>query len=178
MHRSISLPHLPRRACDVVVRALVVAFAVSPACWATIFKCSQEGNQVVYQDVPCPPGRELRDFDKDPAEVSVVPLGVAPRPAPASRAAPNAAPKTAPVARKKGGDAIPGNAAQRKFLAPGIGPGEVVARIGKPDMKTGGGKAKKGERWTYLPTPEDANTLTTLTFENGRLIEVERKVVR
>ena len=69
----------------------------------------------------------------------------------------------------------PRNAAERKFLVPGIGEGEVVARIGRPDMSSGAGR--KTMRWTYLPAPEDPQTVTTLTFELGRLIEVERKVV-
>ena len=66
--------------------------------------------------------------------------------------------------------------AERKFLLPGIGEGEVVARVGRPDMSTGAGR--KTVRWTYLPAPEDPQTITTLTFELGRLIQVERKVVR
>ena len=61
-----------------------------------------------------------------------------------------------------------GNAAERKFLVPGIGEGEVVARIGRPDMSTGAGR--KTVRWTYLPVPEDPATITTLTFELGRLV--------
>ena len=44
-------------------------------------------------------------------------------------------------------------------------------------MKSGG-SGRKIARWTYLPVPEDAHTLTTLTFEHGRLVEVERKVVK
>ena len=68
------------------------------------------------------------------------------------------------------------NAAERKFLVPGIGEGEVVARIGRPDMSTAAGR--KTIRWTYLPAPDDPSTITTLTFELGRLIQVERKVVR
>jgi hypothetical protein len=43
-------------------------------------------------------------------------------------------------------------------------------------MSTGAGR--KTVRWTYLPAPEDPSTITTLTFELGRLIQVERKVVR
>jgi len=42
-------------------------------------------------------------------------------------------------------------------------------------MSTSGGR--KTVRWTYLPAPEDPSTITTLTFELGRLVEVERKVV-
>ena len=40
------------------------------------------------------------------------------------------------------------------------------------------GNGRKTARWTYLPVPEDARTLTALTFEHGRLVEVERKVVK
>src|SRR5581483_11533990 len=69
-----------------------------------------------------------------------------------------------------------GNAAERKFLMPGISEGEVIARIGRPDVSTSGGR--KIVRWTYLPAPEDPGTMTTLTFDLGRLVEVERKVIR
>ena len=58
---------------------------------------------------------------------------------------------------------------------PGIGEGEVVARVGRPDMSSGNGR--KTVRWTYLPVPEDPGTITTLTFELGRLVQVERKVI-
>ena len=58
---------------------------------------------------------------------------------------------------------------------PGIGEGEVIARIGRPDVSSGAGR--KTMRWTYLPAPEDPQTVTTLTFELGRLVQVERKVV-
>jgi hypothetical protein len=58
---------------------------------------------------------------------------------------------------------------------PGIGEGEVVARIGRPDISTSGGR--KTVRWTYLPVPDDPGTITTLTFELGRLVEVARKVI-
>ena len=43
-------------------------------------------------------------------------------------------------------------------------------------MSTAGGR--KTVRWTYLPAPADPSTITTLTFELGRLVEVERKVIR
>jgi hypothetical protein len=54
--------------------------------------------------------------------------------------------------------------------------GEVVARVGPPDMTSS--PNRKGKRWTYMPIPEDRNTITNLTFDNGRLIEVERKVIQ
>ena len=43
-------------------------------------------------------------------------------------------------------------------------------------MSTAAGR--KTIRWTYLPAPDDPSTITTLTFELGRLMQVERKVVR
>jgi hypothetical protein len=43
-------------------------------------------------------------------------------------------------------------------------------------MTTGSGR--KTTRWVYLPAPEDPSTITTLSFESGRLVAVERKVVR
>ena len=54
--------------------------------------------------------------------------------------------------------------------------GEVIARVGPPDMTSS--RSRKGHRWTYMPVPEDHNTITNLTFDNGRLIEIERKVMR
>ena len=143
-------------------RALAVALAGALAlAWpvastAGLYKCARDDGTVMYQEDPCPAGRELRDFERDPATVSVVPFS-------ASR-----------TSAKGAGSAI--NPAERKFLIPGIGEGEVVARVGRPDMSTGAGR--KTVRWTYLPAPEDPQTITTLTFELGRLIQVERKVVR
>ena len=40
---------------------------------ATMVKCKGDRGSVVYQDEPCKPGMELRNFDTDPATVSVVP---------------------------------------------------------------------------------------------------------
>jgi hypothetical protein len=54
---------------------------------------------------------------------------------------------------------------------------EVVARVGRPDMQSSGGR-KEGQHWSYLPTAGDADTLTTVTFAGGTVSRVERKVVR
>ena len=99
---------------------------------ATIYKCRLDDGGVFYQDAPCAPGRELRDFDKDPATVSVVPFEQPPASAPQ-------------------------------------GPGAAAA---KPSG------TRKGARWTYMPVAEDPDTITNLQFDNGRLVEVERKVLR
>jgi len=166
---------------------LAAAVALVAPAHATVYKCDGPGGTPVYQDNPCPAGKELRDFDKDPPTVSVMPLAPPPdtrtREAPAAKA-PAAEKATRPTKGKSPSPAATsaasagtGNAAERKFLAPGINEGQVLARLGPPDMKSGGG-TRKTARWTYLPAPDDPGTLTTLTFESGRLVEVERKVVR
>ena len=156
-----------------IVAALAIGIAGSAA--AGIFKC-MEGNAPVYQDHPCPPGKELRNFDTDPPEVSVIPFRDVP-PLPPSTFAPKPV-KPLPVAKpdKKAGVAAGVDPAQRKFIVPGMTEGEVVARIGAPDM-TGGSRGSKSYRWSYLPVPADAKTITTVVFDYGKVILVERKVV-
>jgi hypothetical protein len=156
--------------------AALLAFPA--ASLAGLYKCARDDGTVMYQEDPCPTGKELRDFERDPATVSVVPFRLLPpadeRSAARSSTAAPAAPKGERKAQKRA--ERQGNPAERKFLVPGIGEGEVIARIGRPDMSTGAGR--KTVRWTYLPAPEDPATLTTLTFELGRLVQVERKVIR
>ena len=169
-----------RRCRTCVWTALVAALtlsAVPATAVATIHKCQGDNGAPIYQDEPCKPGKELRDFDKDPPTVSVMPLTVPLGTTTRQTLAPTqpAAKIKASARSKAPGPA--GNPADRKFLAPGINEGEVITRIGAPDMKSGG-NGRKTARWTYLPVPEDAHTLTTLTFEHGRLVEVERKVVK
>jgi len=155
----------------------LVALLAAPLASAGIYKCARDDGSVTYQDDPCPAGHELRDFDRDPPPVSVVPFRIPSMPetrTPAPRT--TAARETSERKSRKSAAEPQGNAAERKFLVPGIGEGEVVARIGRPDMSTGAGR--KTVRWTYLPAPDDPQTVTTLTFELGRLVQVERKVVR
>jgi hypothetical protein len=159
---------------------LCAAVALVAPAHATIYKCDGPDGTPVYQDNPCPAGKELRDFDKDPPTVSVMPLVPAPGARTDTRETLPAKPATDKAKLAPKGKAAPAsnaNAAERKFLAPGINEGQVLARLGPPDMKSGGG-TRKTARWTYLPAAEDPGTLTTLTFESGRLVEVERKVVR
>jgi hypothetical protein len=144
---------------------------------AAIYKCAGEGNQPMYQDSPCPPGKELRNFDADPAEVSVIPFRAVPGTT-TTLVAPKA-PKAQSAAKSdKKKDAAPAvDIAQRKFIVPGMSEGEVVAKIGQPDM-TSGGKGRKTSRWSYLPATGDPHTITTVVFDFGKVIEVERKVVK
>ena len=156
---------------------LVLALSLhAPAAAAQLLKCAGEGGRIVYQDTPCAAGKELRNFDTDPATVSVIP----PRPIPGTTtrvAAPAPAkPRSAGGSTKKE-KAPRGDAAERKYLHPGMHEGEVLARAGPPDLKSGGG-SRKHARWTYMPVPADAQTITTVLFDGGKVIEVERKVVK
>lgn len=171
--RTPFLPTVLSSVCTAIVATLAVGIAGSAV--AGIFKCV-DGNVPVYQDHPCPPGKELRNFDTDPPEVSVIPFREVP-PLPSSTSAPKAV-KPLPVAKPdKKTNVAPGlDPAQRKFIAPGMSEAEVVARIGTPDM-TGGSKGSKSYRWSYLPVPADPKTITTVVFDYGKVILVERKIV-
>ncbi len=163
----------------------LVGLVGAPSAIGGMYKCAVDGRPPLYQDTPCPAGHELRDFDRDPATVSVIPSGgtrseipapsrrvkaVKP-PSEAGRAALHAPSRASERARK-----APGDARLRKFLRPGMSEGEVVARVGRPD--TTGARNRKGTRWTYMPVAEDANTITTLTFEEGKLADIDRRVIR
>ncbi|MGH8798649.1 MAG: DUF4124 domain-containing protein [Casimicrobiaceae bacterium] len=163
------------------MRALLAPIVLSLLCAApaparaAVFKCAGDKGSVIYQDVPCSPGRELRNFDIDPPALSVVPgiPTIAPPQAAASRSARASKPSRGDAARQAG-DA---KAAERKFVRSGMSEAEIVHRIGRPDVTSGGGR-KGGRRWAYLPAPGDPNTMTTLTLRDGSVVDVERKVIR
>jgi hypothetical protein len=143
---------------------------------AEVFKCAGSGNVPIYQDTPCPAGRELRNFQTNPPEITVLPAPELPAESrPASdprRGAKDAAASKAPPA----GDArLPGDAAERRFVRRGMTEGEVIARLGQPEVTSRGSK-NKGSRWTYLPAARDPETITIIHFANGVVTEVERKV--
>ncbi len=144
---------------------------------AVIYKCVGENGQPVYQDSPCPAGKELRNFDTDPAEVSVIPFRAVPGTTTTLLAPKDAKPPHSSKSDKNKEIAASADIAQRKFIVPGMSQGEVVAKIGNADM-TSGGKGRKTERWSYLPAAGDANTITTVVFDYGKVVEVERKVVK
>ena len=140
-----------------------------------VVKCDAGAGRVVYQDSPCPAGKMLRDLDVDPATVSVIPDR--PVAGTTTRVTAPTPPKTRGGTTGKATAPRGGNPAERKYLHPGMLEGEVLARAGPPDMKTGGG-SRKHARWTYMPVPADAQTITSVLFDGGRVIEVERKVVK
>jgi hypothetical protein len=124
---------------SILLRAFcVLALALPSAAMAGVYKCARDDGTVMYQEDPCPPGRELRDFERDPAPVSVVPFRIVPdAPPPATSRTPDAGSTKAErskASKQRGTNERSGNASERKFLVPGISEGEVVARIGRPDM--------------------------------------------
>ncbi|MFO1313445.1 MAG: DUF4124 domain-containing protein [Burkholderiales bacterium] len=167
---------MTRRLRPAFARAVPVALlAAAPHAPAQVYKCIGDGATPVYQDAPCPPGHELRNFESDPANVSVLPM----RPPAGSTSRLSAPPRDKPAKVSKAGKQKEqsGDPNERRHIQPGMHEGEVLARLGAPDLKSGGG-GRKVARWTYMPVPGDPQTLTTVVFEYGKVIEVERKVVR
>jgi hypothetical protein len=144
---------------------------------ATLVKCRGDQGSVLYQDAPCKPGMELRNFDTDPATVSVVPFAPAAAPPPPA-AAPRA--RVARVSRQPEEKISSGRAAERRFIRTGMSESEVIRRIGKPEVDAGTNrnKRKDGKRWSYLPAAGDPDTITTITIVGGQVADVERKIVR
>jgi Domain of unknown function (DUF4124) len=149
-----------------------LALATTLPAHGGLYKCAGEKGAVIYQDGPCAPGRELRNLETDPAQLSVVPGTPVPLRAPAREATPKRERIKHAVTKTGGGDP-----AQRRFLRTGMTASEVMARVGRPDMQLSG-RRKEGQQWSYLPTAGDADTLTTVTFAGGTVSRVERKVVR
>jgi hypothetical protein len=154
------------------------AFAVLPAA-AEVYKCAGNDRIPIYQDAPCPAGKELRNFQTDPPEITVLPAPEASADKsvpPESRRPPRE--RAAPAATAKRSDPkTAGNAGERKFLRPGMTEGEVIAKVGHPEVTSRGGKPPT-HRWTYLPADGDGETITVVTFANGVVADIVRKVVK
>jgi hypothetical protein len=165
------------RLASAVAAAAVLAWPALAR--ADVYKCLGDNSQAVYQDSPCPKGRELRDFQADPGNVSVVPFEQpppAPPTAPANGKGKRERKAAAPsVERTRGKSAMPrGLASERRFLHTGMSDAEVMARIGPPDIKTGNTDSRSGARWSYLPTDGDPGTITTLHFQSGQVTQIDR----
>ena len=168
---------MTRTTCIAIAISLLAALA-APSARADVYKCSGNGGVPVYQEEPCPKGKELRNFQVDPPEITVLPA--TPR-ADTIPAAKNGAAKAAPAAKsndaKQGKSANSGDASERKFIRTGMSEAEVLAKLGQPDM-TVGGKNGKSARWTYMPAPGDPEMITSVTLSKGTVTEVDRKAVR
>lgn len=165
-------PNRSARAC--VLHAAIAALAVAASdAGAAIHKCVGPTG-VAYQDKPCGANAEARDADLPDATLSVLPAPAGERrierkPAPEPRAPKASRPRRGETPR-------PGNPAERRYLRVGMSEGEVVARVGPPDLTTG--KGRKQSRWTWLPVPGDTDMITVVLFETGRAVEVERTLIK
>ena len=156
--------------------SLFVMLAATPIVHADVYKCSGTGGVPIYQEEPCPKGKELRNFQVDPPEITVVPATTRPDAIPAGKAPAKAAAAKSNDA-KQGKSATAGDASERKFVRTGMTEAEVLSKLGQPDM-TVGGKNGNPARWTYMPAPGDPEMITSLTLTKGTVTEVDRKAVR
>ena len=152
---------------------LLLTWVALPAA-SSVFKCAAEKGDVVYQDVPCSAGSELRNFDTDPPALTVIPSTPVAGSPPARSASERAEKPGRDSARR---DADDRRASERKFVRSGMSEAEVLQRLGRPDVTTGGSQ-RAGRRWAYLPRPGDPDTMTTLTLQGGSVTDVDRKLVR
>jgi hypothetical protein len=155
--------------------APLAILAAAPFARADVYKCAGNGNVPIYQEEPCPKGKELRNFQVDPPEITVLPAAPRSDAIPAGKAPPKAQAKSNDA--KQGKSAIAGDAAERKFIRTGMTEAEVLAKLGQPDM-TVGGKNGNPARWTYMPAPGDPEMITSVTLSKGTVTEVDRKAVR
>jgi hypothetical protein len=164
----------------LVARTLIPALLSAPAglALADVYKCAGEHGTPIYQESPCPPGKELRNFQSDPPEITVLPAPALSRPTPTRPGNPpvkQAARVKEPKPNMTG--TREEDAAERKHIRSGMSEAEVLARLGRPDVTNAGGN-RKGTRWTYLPASGDPDTITSLVFANGVVTNVERKLFR
>jgi hypothetical protein len=150
-----------------------------------IYKCRGTGTAPIYQQQPCPPGTALRDLVQDPATVSVIPFEAVAPPAPSrpprstkatagrSTAKPEKFDKRKAEAERRTSEAA---VVERRHVKDGMSDGEVLARLGTPDLMSGKGGRKM--RWTYMPAPGDPQTVTQVHFADGRVVAVERTTMR
>ena len=77
--------------------------------------------------------------------------------------------------------ALAADARERGFIRKGMGEGEVVLKIGKPDHEAfhrdvSGEPEEK--TWTYFPHARDPQTVTILRFHSGLVTDIQRKIAR
>src|SRR4051794_13848313 len=144
---------------------------------AGVYKCAGENGTVVYQEDACAVGKELRNFETDPPALSII-SGTA---VPAPSARPPREARTASLETHESSDKlrgkVSGDATGRKFIRTGMSESEVVAKIGRPDIAAGGNRTHHS-RWSYLPTGDDPDTITTITFNGETVSDVTRKLVK
>jgi hypothetical protein len=159
----------PRATWLCAIAALVAS--VADACAAGPYKCSDQGGGIVYQQQPCPPGQEIGNLAETPSAVSMVPFAHPPPPDPPRKTRAEKAPR--PPSKEK--QRASGDALERRHVKEGMSEGEVLAKVGAPDLQSGRGRLM---RWTYLPAAGDPQTVTVVRFEDGKVKEVDRRILR
>ena len=154
-----------------------MALLVPMTGYAEVYKCAGDKGTPVYQEMPCSPGKELRNFQTDPPEITILPARRPP--GTAADVIREAPPKNGKADKdaKASKSANVGSAAERAHLRVGMTEAEVLARVGSPDV-TVGSKGTPTPRWTYMPAPGDPETTTMLQFNKGMLVDIDRKVVK
>ena len=77
--------------------------------------------------------------------------------------------------------ALAADARERGFIRKGMGEGEVVLKIGKPDHEAFNRNVKgepEEKTWTYFPHVRDPQTVTILRFRSGLVTDIQRKIAR
>jgi len=172
------LESIMRQPVAIAPRLLFAAWVLlSPVAGADVYKCAGERGIPVYQEMPCGQGKELRNFQVDPPEITILPAQRPGAPASGIKEAPARNAKTDKNAKTTTAGPPAGNAAERMHVRLGMSEGEVLAKLGHPDTQVGA-KNASSPRWTYLPAPGDPETVTTLTFAKGIVVDIERKVVK
>jgi hypothetical protein len=178
MRRRSATPFGPLRRLRVPAQvALAAAAVITNAANADVYKCAGDGGSPVYQEMPCPRGKELRNFQTNPPEITVLPgrrPGANPTATPTRGAKTNETPEKAaksPAATGKG------DPAERQHARVGMTEAEVRAKLGTPDV-TSGPPNQKQMRWTWLPTEGDPDMVTTMTITDGIVTDVERRTAK
>ena len=161
----------------VLTAFTLAALAAMPTADADVYKCAGDTGVPIYQEMPCAKGKELRNFQLDPPEITVLPAQPRANGATASKAPEKAVPSAKSNDAKTGKSAFAGDASERRFVRTGMSEAEVLSKLGQPDMTTGG-KNGNPARWTYMPAPGDPETITSLTLMKGTVTDVERKAVK
>ncbi|MDR0587358.1 MAG: DUF4124 domain-containing protein [Burkholderiales bacterium] len=177
-----------------------LSVVAAPSFAAGLYKCMGVNNVPVYQNEPCPAGKEIRNLSNADL-ISVIPpsaftkeaLKEASKPKPAEKPAPakseeptSLAPSSQPfatIANKPAPAAAPvrhvssGNVAQeRQSIAAGMTRADVLARLGPPAITAGDDSDPRAQmRWVYLPTAGDSDTITTIYLNGNTVAGVERK---
>ncbi len=170
-------PSVARRVPAVLVAAIA---AIAAPAHADVYKCKGDNGTPMYQESPCPPGKQLRNFQTDPPEITVLP-GRAKNAAAAPTVKASPSEKGTSVSEKA---SKPDAAAKGKYdpgeranAHVGMSESEVLAKLGPPDV-TSNSPSRKQLRWTWLPAEGDPDMVTTMTITDGIVTDLERRTVK